>query len=206
MLYLLKLATLLLVFGIISCELDPYLFSRKWGYCLDDSKNLGNNLKFGTYTGSNYTIIVNENNEEFAVSVKETLFLREDSTFAYFAVTNNNDTIKKISNGNFKIYQDTGFLWYVLELKSDSIYEKAKIDTNEFRDFSISGRSITLTYLSDEANLLSNIDNESDCFSLAYKYNPHNNPCDPDYDCCDKMVLIKEKTFCLRQPEEIQTL
>jgi len=196
-----KLAVLLLVFGITSCD-----YFKKRDYCPDDSKNLGNNLKLGTYIGSNHVIIVDENNREFSVSAKEILFLREDSSFTYFAIANN-DTIKKVSNGNFKIYQDVGYPWYVFELKSDSIYERVKMGTNEFRytDFVMSEQSITLAYnKSVEGNLLSNINNDSNCFSFAYKVNPHkNNWCDPDWEiCCDKMILKENKTFCLKQPEE----
>ncbi len=125
-------------------------------------------------------------------------------------------------SGSFRIYQDPGYPWYVFELKSDSIYEKIKLGSTEtdnyseydnstdaFRyseDFVISDQPIFRTgYRYLEANLLSNIDNESNCFSLAYRVNPYKDDwCDPDWsECCDKMILRGEKIFCLKQPEEV---
>jgi hypothetical protein len=216
---LLKLAVLFFMFGLfVSCD-----YFEKRSSCPDDSKNLGNNLKFGIYRGEQKNVVIaDETNRELRVPAKETLFLYEDSTFAYFAIANNynNDTIKKVLNGRFKIYQDAGFPWYVFELKSDSVYEKVKIGstagdyfsyTDKLRyseDFIISKRSITSAYYkSVEGNLLSDVDNKSGCFSLAYKVNPHKDDwCDPDWeDCCDRIILAKNKTLCLEQSKDTQT-
>jgi len=193
-----KLIVLFLIFSIISCA-----FFEKREYCPDDSKNLGNNLKFGTYRGKQSDVVIDDDTgKEFIIPAKETLILNEDSTFTYFAIANeyNNDTIKKVLNANFKIYQDPGFPWYVLELKSDFIYEKIKTGASFSTDFIESKRSINFAYDS-ESNLLSDVDNELDCFSLAYKVNPYKcNWCDPDWEyCCDKMILQKNKTFCLEK-------
>jgi len=218
---LLKTVVLFFILGLfVSC----FDFFEKNYSCPDDSKNLGNNLKFGTYIGENDIVIADETtyttNRTLRIPVKETLLLYEDSTFTYFAIADNdnNDTIKKVLNGHFKIYQDSGFPWYAIELKSDSIYEKIKIghttnnyyytsDYKTFRytDFIMSNRSITLAYYKlVDANLISNVDNESGCFSLAIKVNPDKeNWCDPDWEyCCDKMILSKIKTLCLQQLEE----
>jgi len=201
-----KLALLLFVLNLfVSCGFLGFSLTQ-W-HCPDDSKNLGSNLKFGIYRGEeeSYVIIANETNQRFSVPAKETLFLYEDSTFAYFAIAknDNNDTIKKVSNGSFRIYQDIGFPWYVLELKSDSIYERTKLGSSYSEDFVISDRAVTLTYFpSVEANLLSDVDDESGCFSLATKINPYKEyERDNDFDFCDKMILIKRRTFCLEQSQ-----
>jgi hypothetical protein len=207
-----RLAILFFVFSIlVSCD-----FFKNRYYCPDDSKNLGSNLKLGIYTGSNFAVIADENNRNLSIPTKETLLLHEDSTFAYFAITSNNDTIKKILNGNFKVYQDSGFPWYVFELKSDSVYEKVKVGSTPFNydpstfsytDFFIVKQFTGLSYNElSEVNLLSDVDEELDCFSLAFKANPHEESwCDPDWDdCCDKIILVEKKTFCLEQPKTSQ--
>jgi len=210
MIYFLKIALLFFILGITSCG-----YFEKKEYCPDDSKKLGNNLKFGTYTASANITVVDENSKELVVSAKETLFLREDSTFSYFAIANNedNDTIRKFLDGSFEIYQDPGFLWYVLELKSDSLYKKTKIgstlynyesSTFKYTDF-FEAEPVTNELLIKN-HLLSDVDNKSDCFSIAYKINNHKKyECDPDWPCCDKMILVEHRSFCLQQPEEIQS-
>lgn len=215
---ILKILALFLVFGIISaCNLSLF---EKDKVCPDDSKNLGNSLKFGEYismdTARHETSIVDEGNRPLYVSVKEKLFLHEDSTISYFAIANNaeGDTIKKLSNGSFKVYQDSAYPWFILELEGDSIFEKIKMGKTQFNyapDSFKYANSFEVKFFEQntilqEANIFSDIDNESNCFSLAYKVNPlRDNYCDPDWSiCCDKMILIERKTFCLKQPEEIE--
>jgi len=218
---LLKIALLLAVFGIFtSCDFS--LFDKIY-YCPDDdSKNLGNNLKLGTYIESRGKWNFHDNGIFVEIPAKEVLSLHEDSTFDYFVIANNNngDTIKKVVNGKFSIYQDAGFRWYALDFKNYSVYEKRKkgyttedYDPSvfEYTDFSEKEQLFNLSPspCGSVYNLLSNIDNESNCFSIAYKDNPakcsSGCSCDPDYDCCDKTILINVSTFCLAPAEEPQT-
>jgi hypothetical protein len=203
-------------------------------YCPeDDSKNLGSNLKFGTYSreSKGYVTegieILDEKNVSHYIQGKEILSLHEDSTFTYFAIANNesNDTVIKILNGNFKIYQDPGFSWYAFKFKSDSVHRRQKIgfqtecctpsvlyykdSTFKFKYTDFIGKyteNINYNYIASiigsGENFLSDIDDKSNCFTLAYKVESKSD--NPEIRSCDKTVLKEIKTFCLEQPKTSQ--
>jgi hypothetical protein len=197
-----KLAILLFAHSfIVSCSffLDEY--------CPDDSGNFAGDIKFGKYhrhfTLSDYgygTIKeIGEGTEEF--------IFHEDSSFSYLTYSkkfnkNTIDTITKL-NGKFKTYRDSGFSWYVLKLSSDSIYIKETDISHSF----IPANFISKEFTGFNDSLLSNIDNKSNCFSLAWKTNPSTLE-DSDEGSsssilwrgrCNKIILREAKIFCPEQ-------
>ncbi|GHV14979.1 hypothetical protein AGMMS49938_12120 [Fibrobacterales bacterium] len=178
---------------VISCNV--YKYDRE--FCPHKSGNFGNNIYFGTYINTEPEYYIDYDGFVYYayrnILYSTELTLNNDSTFSLLGITiKGNDTIKSLK-GNFKIYQDTDFAWYVLKLNADSIYEKDILDTisgiAKFTDFKAS------EYIPYRDSLLLNVDTVKNCFSLAVKSEPTGLP----FECKETTLIeIETSNFCLK--------
>jgi hypothetical protein len=191
MIKFLKLALPLFAVGIfLSCGLSP-LFPEDCG----KEAIYGKKIHFEKYYSDN----------------KYEISFREDSSFSYLEFLHQQnaegvaiqDTITML-NGKFKISEDSGFPWYVLELDADYIYEKEITDSldgilhftnfieNDFKGFE--DKFFTNTSSAGGINYRDGISGANGCFSLYAK----SSYSDLQHGECVS-DLKKSKTFCLEQ-------
>jgi len=214
-----KSIILLLVSGILaSCSLFDY------NKCNEPDRFYGYEVHFKTYDSEKYFNIDSSRYSIFRFS------FYEDESFSYLRIYYQNttegiviqDTTLKL-NGKFKISEDSGFPWYVLEMDTDYIYEKKEKDTLDnivhFTEFSKDKfTGFQYSYLTNKAEIfinttsngtffykdnLSNTDKTDSCFSLYVKsaVTGIDASCAYEYKGCYWM-LSRYRTFCLKQPEE----
>jgi len=209
---------LLFVFSsaIVSCGIGDIWDSLneelvRSDFCGEEYYN--NKIQVGKYYSEKYAII----DERYYVTSAQTQYnmyefaFYEDSSFSYLQIFYQNDTegnsiqdtIAFIKNGKFKVHKDSDFPWYILKLDADFIYEKKIEDTLNgifhFTSFS------SAKFKGFENNFFTNTDSTDKCFILSKKYCDLSNSCGyPKKNNYYFLSLIyNNRTFCLKQPEEI---
>ena len=211
---ILKLAVL---FGVI-CGLASCDVFKEPDSCSEDIDFVG--IKFSDYYRNDYmrfNPIIGDRgyfNGRYKDSIpySEEFSFSETGDFSHLKIVyqdDKNDTIVKL-NGKFKVDKDKDYPWRVLKLNADSIYEKQAInDTiNDSIYFSSDFTASKFSELSDKfiynhTNLvymdtLRVWEVDSNCFKLNTREFSDSNLCDDGY------YLNQSRTFCLKQPEEIE--
>jgi hypothetical protein len=204
---------LIVAFGIFSS------FSCSWYYnCSEET--FDNKINFGKYVSKDYfdvdgkKLIFNIDTLSLIYMVHQFSF-NEDSTFSYLQIRSQHSNAHNISrqdtitmlNGNFRISEDSGLPWYVLELNADYIYEKEVEEK-------LSGISYYADFSQNEFNGFINkffkkMDNNG-CFTMYRKYGTIS-PIKDDYSCDAEFNYYEHegiywklsnsdfRTFCLEQ-------
>jgi hypothetical protein len=199
---------------ILSLALNFFVSCGLSDKCKVEERYFNNKVQFGNYYGKKYYF---KDSSQYTITQ---FSFYEDSNFSYLKIFHQYDTegmpiqdTVTMLNGEFKIYRDSGYPWYILKLNADSIYEKKIMDTLEgtwvkFQGFRDSVFSNTDSKGNYKLEFMDSTDIER-CFTLFSKYAPNSFPfSDTPSDCdyTDKnnwdWYLENYRLFCLEEKLE----